>query len=78
MKPKIEHVAKHDILYLEFSDEPVVRTFERHPWAIVELDAADVPVSLEILGASKVQAYQVAELLREIADLIPHRMAVPA
>lgn len=78
MKPKIEYVDKHDILYLEFSDAPVARTFERHPWAVIDVDAENVPVSLEILGASKVPAHQVAELLREMTDLVPHRVSVPA
>lgn len=78
MRPKIEFVDKHDILNIEFSDEPVARTIERHPWAIVDLDGDDKPVSVEILAASKVPTCQFLELLRELADLTPRRIAASA
>jgi hypothetical protein len=78
MRPKIEYVDKHDILYIEFDDGPVARTFERHPWAIVDLDASNRPLSVEILGASKVQAHQVLELMRELTDLTPRQLPTSA
>ncbi|MBM3462769.1 MAG: DUF2283 domain-containing protein, partial [Armatimonadetes bacterium] len=76
MNPRIEYVDKHNILYIEFSDVPVARTVERHSWAILDLDAENKPVSVEILGASKIQPHQVVELLRELADFTPRSMPV--
>jgi len=78
MNPKIEYIDKHDILYIEFNDAPVASTIERHSWAVIDLDADRKPVSLEILGASKIQPHQLMELLKELTDLTPRPMTAIA
>lgn len=62
---KLKYYKEDDLLILKFSDKPVDDSFEVDS-AILEVDAKNEPISLEILHASKFFNLASKELPREV------------
>lgn len=73
--PVVEYIEEDDIGILRLKQGEVARTLERKPCVLVDVDKDGYPLSIEILGLSKINAADLLRILEEFVTFMPHPVA---
>lgn len=80
MKPRVTFDSAADAVAIVFADAPAVKTVEAEDGRLVDFDAADNVVAIEVLGASGgftlddlVERYGLKDELAEIERYLPQQ-----
>jgi len=78
MSPWVEYDSRADALTITFSEEPVAHTADAGHGRLVDLDASDNVVAIEVLGVSAgfavndvIAEYHLEERFREVEGALP-------